>query len=152
MTRMSLNKISIAAIFAVTVVFSADAQAVRKGESVLKEGIMVIPSEGGRLVGYMDLTVGKYGFLLNCSDYPVLIEPVFESFYNENFHKSDYRIIVKKDGKWGALGCGLEDRAFAKLVVPCIYEEMTPFRDGKSEVVLDGERFHIDTMGRRLYE
>ena len=149
MTRMSLNKISIAAIFAVTVVFSADAQVVRKGESVLKEGIMVIPSEGGRLVGYMDLTVGKIGFVFSRSDLPVYVEPVYDDFYNENFWETD-RIIVKKDGKWGAISCEL--KSLGDVKVPFIYDSMRPFKSGKSLVSLGGESFYIDIDGARLSE
>ena len=34
--------------------------------------------------------------------------------------------------------------------VPLIYDKMTPFKDGKSWVTLNGESFYIDEFGKRL--
>ena len=85
----------------------------------MKDSIHVIPSEGGLLIGFVDERIDKIGFLLNRSDYIILIEPVYDDVYNENFWRSK-RIIVKKDGKWGALGATLEQENFQVDVAPNI--------------------------------
>lgn len=129
--------------------FSSEAQTLRRGDTILKDSIHVIPSEGGLLIGFVDERIDKIGFLLNRSDYIILIEPIYDDVYNENFWRSK-RIIVKKDGKWGALGATLEQENFGKVCVPFIYDKMTPFKDGKSLVTLNGESFYIDEFGKRL--
>lgn len=127
--------------------FSLGAQALRKGDTILKDGVYVVPSEGGYYIGFIDLSVNKIGFVLNRSDYPVIVEPIYDDFYNQNFWISK-RIIVKKDGKWGALGAEFEN--LGDVLVPFIYDKMTPFKDGKSWVTLNGESFYIDGFGKRL--
>lgn len=127
--------------------FSSEAQTLRRGDTILKDSVYVVPSEGGYYVGFRDLRVDKIGFVFNSSDYPVVVEPIYEDFYNENFWVSK-RIIVKKDGKWGALGAELGQ--LGDVLVPFIYDKMTPFKDGKSWVTLNGESFYIDGFGKRL--
>ena len=65
--------------------FSSEAQTLRKGDTILKDSIHVIPSEGGLLIGFVDERIDKIGFLLNRSDYIILIEPTYDDVYNENF-------------------------------------------------------------------
>lgn len=126
---------------------TATGQTYHKGESLLKEGIMVIPSEGGRLIGFAESATGKIGFAMNTSGLEIRHEAVFDNFYNENFWKSK-RIIVEKDGKWGAIGHELKN--MGQIVIPFIYDSMTPFKDGISLVSRNGEKFHIDLDGNRI--
>ena len=123
---------------------------IQKGSSILREGLEVIPPEGGRVVLFK--MGGKIGVAFNRSDLFVLYEPQFEDAYNENFNKSGGMIILKRDGKWGALntndsrpGTGVAD-----VSVPFIYDRLTPFRNGKSTATLNGKTFTIDTFGKRL--
>lgn len=133
--------------FLISISFPSYSQVARTKESVLKEGITIMPSEGGYLIGFRDLTVNKVGFVLNRNDLPVYVEPIYDTFYNENFWKTD-RIIVKKDGKWGAISCVLGE--LGDIKVPFIYDFMKPFKDGKALVTLNGKSFYIDTDGNRL--
>ena len=108
---------------------------------------MVIPSEGGRLIGFAESATGKIGFAMNTSGLEIRHEAVFDNFYNENFWKSK-RIIVEKDGKWGAIGHELKN--MGQIVIPFIYDSMAPFKDGMSFVSMNGENFYIDLNGNRI--
>lgn len=132
-----------------TMLFSslAGAQTLKKGESILKDGIAIIPSEGGYLIGFRDYNADKIGFVLSRSDLPVFQEAIYEDFYNENFWKTK-RIIVKKDGKWGALNT--EPGSMGDVMIPFIYDTMTPFQNDRARVSLNGEVFYIDVDGNRL--
>lgn len=147
--RLKRNLLTIAVLFSLTAMisFTVTAQTYHKGGSLLKEGIMVIPSEGGRLIGFIDHATGKVGFAMNTSGLEIRYEAVFDNFYNENFWKSE-RIIVEKDGKWGAIGHELKN--MGQIVIPFIYDSMTPFKDGISLVSLNGEKFYIDLNGNRV--
>ncbi len=57
-------------------------------------------------------------------------------------------MIVKKDGKWGALGTELG--SLGDVMIPFLYDTMTPFKDGRARVSLNGESFYIDVDGNRL--
>lgn len=141
------NKLSLLVLF--TLVFSclAGAQTVKRGDSILKDGIAIIPSEGGYLIGFRDYNANKIGFVFSRSDLPVFQEAIYDDFYNENFWKTE-RMIVKKDGKWGALGTELG--SLGNVMVPFLYDTMTPFKDGRARVSLSGESFYIDVDGNRL--
>ena len=141
------NKLSLLVLF--TLVFSCltGAQTVKRGDSILKDGIAIIPSEGGYLIGFRDYNANKIGFVFSRSDLPVFQEAIYDDFYNENFWKTE-RMIVKKDGKWGALGTELG--SLGNVMVPFLYDTMTPFKDGRARVSLNGESFYIDVDGNRL--
>ena len=113
----------------------------------MKDGIAIIPSEGGYLIGFRDYNADKIGFVLSRSDLPVFQEAIYEDFYNENFWKTK-RIIVKKDGKWGALNT--EPGSMGDVMIPFIYDTMTPFQNDRARVSLNGEVFYIDVDGNRL--
>ena len=53
-------------------------------------------------------------------------------------------VRVKLYDRWGYL-----DRN-GDVVIPLIYDEAGNFKDGKAEVVLDGERFFIDGKGQKF--
>lgn len=118
------------------------------GESVLKDGITVYQANGIYSVYEKD---GKLGLVMNHNYLDVALEAQFEDIYIEDFYESNYYIIVKKDGKWGALH-------YKKPVVPFIYDMLTPFRsvvvDGEkvwySTATLNGETFLIDSENNRI--
>ena len=126
--------------------FVSSAQKV--GESVLKDGITVHQANGIYSVYKKD---GKYGLVMNHNYLDVALEAQFEDIYIEDFYESNYYIIVKKDGKWGAL-------RYKEPVIPFIYDMLTPFRsviiDGEkvwySTATLDGEMFLIDSENNRI--
>lgn len=113
------------------------------GESLLRENVQIVPSCGGHCIAFIQN--GKIGFALNSSNLMVITPVQFEDVYNEDFYESNNLAIVKKDGKWGAYNCSTFE-----IDVPCIYDKLTPFRDGKSTAILNGETFTIDTKGNRL--
>ena len=61
----------------------------------------------------------------------------------ETFFSHDM-VRVKLYGKWGYL-----DRK-GDVVIPIIYDEAGNFMNGKAEVQMDADRYHIDVNGRRL--
>lgn len=67
---------------------------------------------------------------------PIVYEDA-ESFFSDNL------VRVKLYGKWGYLN------RKGDVVIPVIYDEAGNFKNGKSEVMLDGERFYIDVKGER---
>lgn len=113
------------------------------GESLLRDNVQIVPSCGGHCIAFIQN--GKIGFALNSSNLMVVTPVEFDDAYNENFYESNDLAIVKKDGKWGAYNCST-----FKVEVPCIYDKLTPFRNGKSTAILNGETFTIDTKGNRL--
>ena len=133
--------------FIISISLPSYSQVVKKKESILKNDITIVPSEGGYLIGFRDWTANKVGFVFNSNELIVYVEPIYDTFYNENFWKTD-RIIVKKDGKWGAISCVLGE--LGDIKVPFIYDFMKPFKDGKALVTLNGKSFYIDTDGNRL--
>lgn len=144
---MYLKRNLLIALIFFSLSLTVTAQTYHKGESLLKGGVMIIPSEGGRLVGFVENSTGKIGFAMNTSGLEIRHEAVFDDFYNENFWKSE-RIIVRKDGKWGAIGHELKN--MGQIVIPFIYDSMTPFKDGISLVSLNDEIFYIDLNGNRV--
>lgn len=56
-------------------------------------------------------------------------------------------ILVSKDGKWGAIPKWLDERC---AEISCTYDKMSPFNNGISEVVLNGETFTINMKGERI--
>jgi hypothetical protein len=114
-------------------------------KSILKDGVKIIPSEGGRLVAFIQND--KIGFVLNSSDYIIMIEPKFDDIYNENFLDSNEMAIVSLDGKFGAVNTSLKTNLKNEPSIPCIYDSMTPFRNGKSKVTRNGLTFYINTRG-----
>lgn len=68
---------------------------------------------------------------------PIVYEDA-ESFF------SDDLVRVKLYGKWGYL-----DRK-GDVVIPIVYDDAANFKNGKAEVMLDGERFYIDAKGERI--
>lgn len=61
-----------------------------------------------------------------------------EYFYCEDL------VRVKLYGKWGYLN------RIGDVVIPLIYDEAGNFKNGRAEVILDGERFYIGVKGERL--
>ena len=121
----------------------------RKGSSILREGLEVIPPEGGQVVLFR--MGGKIGVAFNRSDLFVLYEPQFEDAYNEDFSKSNGMVLLKRDGKWGALNTTARPGAgIADVTVPFVFDRLTPFRNGKSTATLNGKTFVIDTMGKKI--
>ena len=114
-------------------------------KSILKDGITILPSEGGRLIAFVQNN--KIGFVLNSSDYIIMIEPMFDDIYNENFLVSNDMAIVSQNGKWGAVNTSLRTDLKKEPSIPCIYDTMTPFRNGKSKVTKSGKTFYINTKG-----
>ena len=122
---------------------------IEKGASILKDGIFIIP-QGQRVVLF---TIdNKIGVAFNRSDLIVHYEPQFESAYNDYYEYSKGMVLLKKNGKWGALNTNLEEihGGVADVTVPFIYDRLTPFRDGKSTATLNGKTFVIDRMGRKI--
>ena len=115
----------------------------KEGESLLRDNVTIVPSFGGHCVAFIQ--EGKIGFALNSSNLMVITPVQFDDVYNENFYRSNNLAIVKKNGKWGAYNCSTFE-----IDVPCIYDKLTPFRDGKSTAILNGETFTIDINGNRL--
>lgn len=122
---------------------------IQKGSSILREGLEVIPPEGGQVVLFQ--MGGKIGVAFNRSDLFVLYEPQFEDAYNEDFSKSNGMVLLKRDGKWGALNTTARPGAgIADVTVPFVFDKLTPFRNGRSTATLNGKTFTIDTFGKRL--
>ena len=114
-------------------------------QSILKEGYKLIPSKGGNMIGFV--YNGKIGFISNSSDCYILIEPKFDDMYNENFYQSNNMILVSLNGKWGAIDSSGETPYSKQPIIPCEYSKMTPFRNGKSQVVKNGRTYTINTKG-----
>lgn len=112
-----------------------------RGETILKSGHHIIPGDAGRYIAfkYKD----KIGFALNSSDPYVLLYPQYDKIYL----KDKYMILVSKDGKWGAIPKWLDERC---AEISCTYDKMSPFNNGISEVVLNGETFTINMKGERI--
>ena len=112
-----------------------------RGETILKSGHHIIPGDAGRYIAfkYKD----KIGFALNSSDADVLLYPQYDKIYL----KDKYMILVSKDGKWGAIPKWLDERC---AEISCTYDKMSPFNNGISEVVLNGETFTINMKGERI--
>lgn len=132
---------------------SKECQRVSRGaffnkETILREGVSIVPHEGGPVIIYEEN--GKYGVAINRSDALVMYRPQFENVYNEDFYYSGCMVLLKKNGKWGAMN--LDDTPGRKLTitVPFIYDRLTPFRNGKSTATFNGETFTIDKFGKRL--
>ena len=89
----------------------------------------------------------KIGFISNSSDCYILIEPKFDDMYNENFYQSNNMILVSLNGKWGAVDSSGETPYSKQPIIPCEYSKMTPFRNGKSQVVKNGRTYTINTKG-----
>lgn len=144
-----MGKVSyISACLALLCMASFVSSAQKVGESVLKDGITVYQANGIYSVYEKD---GKLGLIMNHNYLEVALEAQFEDIYIEDFYESNYYIIVKKDGKWGAL-------RYKEPVIPFIYDMLTPFRsviiDGEkvwySTATLDGEMFLIDSENNRI--
>lgn len=67
---------------------------------------------------------------------PIVYEDA-ESFFSDNL------VRVKLYGKWGYLN------RKGDVVIPVIYDDAGNFKNGRAEVMLDGERFYIDVKGER---
>ena len=137
-----------ACVAAMAITLSINSNAQKVGESILKDGITVYQANGIYSVYEKD---GKLGLVMNHNYLDVALEAQFEDIYIEDFYESNYYIIVKKDGKWGAL-------RYKKPVVPFMYDMLTPFRsitiDGEkvwySTATLNGETFLIDSENNRI--
>lgn len=121
----------------------------KRGESIIKDEYSIIPSEGGTVIGFVRLSDGKIGFVKNTSSYNVYIEPTYDDMYNEDFSVSK-RVLVERNGKWGALGTIRGEDAYIKETVPCIYDRLTQFKNGRSRATLNGKSFWIDLYGKRI--
>jgi hypothetical protein len=112
-----------------------------RGETILKSGHHIIPGDAGRYIAfkYKD----KIGFALNSNDAHVLLYPQYDKIYL----KDKYMILVSKDGKWGAIPKWFDERC---AEISCTYDKMSPFNNGISEVVLNGETFTINMKGERI--
>lgn len=122
---------------------------IEKGTSILREGVTVIP-QGQRVVLFK---VGdKIGAAFNRSDLPVFYEPQFEDAYNDFPEYSKGMVVLKRDGKWGALNTNLNEinGGVADVTVPFIYDKLSKFRNGTATATLDGKSFTIDRMGRKV--
>lgn len=78
------------------------------------------------------------GFVRSNGD--VVIPIVYEDA--ESFFSHDM-VRVKLYGKWGYLN------RKGDVVIPMIYDDAGNFKNGRAEVMLDGERFYIDVKGER---
>lgn len=78
------------------------------------------------------------GFVRRNGD--VVIPIVYEDA--ESFFSHDM-VRVKLYGKWGYLN------RKGDVVIPMIYDDAGNFKNGRAEVMLDGERFYIDVKGER---
>lgn len=67
---------------------------------------------------------------------PIVYEDA-ESFFSDNL------VRVKLYGKWGYLN------RKGDVVIPIVYDDARNFKNGRAEVMLDGERFYIDVKGER---
>lgn len=115
----------------------------KKGETLLRENVSIVPSCGGHCVPFIQ--GAKIGFALNSSNLMVVTPAEFDDVYNENFYESNNLAIVKKNGKWGAYNCSTFE-----IDIPCIYDKLSPFRNGKTTAILNGETFIIDVNGNRI--
>lgn len=79
------------------------------------------------------------GFVRSNGD--VVIPIVYE---DAEYYFCEDLVRVKLYDRWGYL-----DRN-GDVVIPLIYDEAGNFKDGKAEVVLDGERFFIDGKGQKF--
>lgn len=116
--------------------------------SILKDGVTIIPPYGSKLIGFVEN--GKIGFVLNQSNMPVIIEPIYDDIYNDNHIKSDFMILVSIDGKWGAIDGSLHSDLKNGPAVEIKYDNMEPFRNGVSKVTYRGETFYINKKGDRI--
>lgn len=112
-----------------------------RGETILKSGHHIIPGDAGRYIAFKYKE--KIGFALDSSEANVLLYPQ----YDEIYLKDKYMILVSKDGKWGAIPKWLDERC---AEISCTYDKMSPFNNGISEVVLNGETFTINMKGERI--
>lgn len=117
-------------------------------QSLLKDGIRFIPHSGGLFIGFEQNN--KIGFALNSSELEVIIEPKFDDIYVEDWDESDRMILVAINGKWGAVDCSLNTSINKQPIIPCIYESMTPFRNGISKVLKNGRSYFIDKHGNEV--
>lgn len=92
----------------------------------------------------------KLVFALNSSELEVIIEPKFDDLYMEDWDESDRMILVAINGKWGAVDCSLNTPIDKQPIIPCVYESMTPFRNGVSKVLKNGRSYFIDKHGNEV--
>lgn len=111
------------------------------GETILLDGHHIIPGDAGSYIGFE--YKNKIGFSQNASDAIILFCPQYDKVYLED----KYMILVSKDGKWGAIPKWYVEQCDE---IPCIYDKMSPFNNGISEVVLNGERFTINMKGEKI--
>lgn len=97
-------------------------------------GIPFVENEGLVMVRQGD----RKGFVRRNGD--VVIPIVYEDA--ESFFSHDM-VRVKLYGKWGYLN------RKGDVVIPIIYDDAGNFKNGRAEVMLDGERFYIDVKGER---
>lgn len=117
-------------------------------QSILKEGYQLIPTYGGNLIGFK--YNGKIGFISNSSDCFIMIDPQFDDIYVENYNLSDNMILVSINGKWGAIDGSFETPLSLQPIIPCKYDKIEPFRNGKAKVILKGKTFYINKKGEKL--
>ena len=70
--------------------------------------------------------------------------------YNENFYQSNNMILVSLNGKWGAIDSSGETPYSKQPIIPCKYDKMTSFRNGKSQVEKNGRTYIINTKGETI--
>lgn len=65
------------------------------------------------------------------------------NLYDEVWDFTEGRAIVKKDGKYGFIDLD------GKEVIALIYDDVVPFSDGLSEVVIGNSKFYLDRWGNK---
>lgn len=113
--------------------------------------LMFIPPAGCGMIVFYDCETELFGFLLNSSDLQIMIEAEFEDVYNDVARECDYMFPVKKNGKWGYVDTNLSRSLLLEQpVIPCIYDRVEPFRNGKGRVTKGGETFYVNVAGEKI--
>ena len=80
----------------------------------------------------------RHGFVRSNGD--VVIPIAYE---DAEYYFCEDLVRVKLYGKWGYLN------RKGDVVIPIIYDDAGNFKNGRAEVMLDGERFYIDVKRER---
>ena len=125
-----------------------------ESRSILKSNYEIHPAGDVNYMFYKNMTYSYkfvdedgesydhyYYGLVKCSgQMPICITGLFTNFYWETPQKTNNLVIVEKKGKWGAIDFIDTSDTNGVYGIPFIYDSMEPFRGGKSNAVLNGNK------------
>lgn len=110
------------------------------GQSILKDGIHIVPVECGDAVilPYYVVEGGeiKFGFYQNASDGAISIKPQFDDIWNGKYSL----FPVKKNGKWGVVDASAKwYHSKTDLAIPCKYDEIRVLDNKTVMAIINGK-------------